>query len=167
MSATEKRSTDFKKMIKKDNLPKFLNKAYRFLKYRPRSEKEIVNYLKKKKATPLMVRRILAVLRKQNYLNDQEFVAWWLEQRSTFRPRGKMALRAELRQKGVDQSLVNQALIEIDELPLAMKVVAQQKKKIGQKIGKRVLKHKMAAALGRRGFAWGTINKVLEKTFSK
>lgn len=132
---------------------KLLDKAYRFLSFRPRSEKEIKNYLKKKKAPDKIAQKIIDELKKQKLIDDLEFAYWWVEQRNTFRPKGKIALQVELRQKGVDREIAQRVIDEtVDEFALAKKVF--QKKKA-------------PALLARRGFSWATIKKVLDKSAKK
>lgn len=153
-------------MAKKDKFQKLLDKTYRYLSHRPRSEKEIRNYLKKKKASPAAVAKIFAVLKEQKLVDDVAFAVWWVEQRATFRPRGKMGLRAELRQKGIESGLIEEVVGSVDELPLARQVF-NKKQKTYQRLGKREYQRKMSAALSRRGFSWSTIKTVLDSAGTK
>ncbi len=52
---------------------KFLNLAYRYLSYRPRSEKEVVDHLTKKKVNEKTITKIVARLKEQNYLDDEDW----------------------------------------------------------------------------------------------
>jgi len=79
------------------NFQRLLDKATRFLSSRPRSEKEIKDYLFKKRPKDEELReKVLVELRTLNLINDKDFVKWWLDQRSTFRPRGERLLIMEL-----------------------------------------------------------------------
>lgn len=135
-----------------DRLQKLLDKIYRFLAIRPRSEKELFNYLKKKKALPAETEKIFNLLKQQNLLNDSAFAEWWIDQRATFRPKGKIALKAELKQKGISEEIINLALAEIDEFALAKKALEKKTN---------LDKQKLINFLSYRGFSWGTIKKVL------
>ena len=131
---------------------KLLDKVYRFLAVRPRSEKEITDYFKRKKASPEATEKIFSLLKQQNLIDDPAFAGWWVEQRSTFRPKGKIALKSELKQKGIAPEIIEKELEEIDELSLAQKALARKKFKSTQKL---------ITFLSYRGFSWQTIKKVL------
>ncbi len=85
-----------------------------------------------------------------------------MEQRSTFRPRGKFGLAAELRQKGVDKTIIKRVIDEkVDELFLAKELV-KKKAKSYQSLPREERRQKMAAFLARRGFSWSTIKSSID-----
>lgn len=150
-------------LIFKNESQKLLDKTYRLLSFRPRSEKEIHDYLKKKKALPKLSSWVIKKLKVQKMINDQTFAVWWVEQRSTFRPRGKMGLRMELAQKGINREIAGKVIDEmVDELALAQKA-AQKKMKALNKLDDQEFRKKMAAFLSRRGFSWETIKTVIDR----
>jgi len=150
-------------LIFKNKLGKSLDRVYHFLSYRPRSEKEVRDYLKKKKIDEEITEEIIDKVKKLGYINDLEFAHWWVEQRSTFRPRGKRALRVELRQKWIAPEIINEVLNSItDEVFLAQKAI-QKKMEIYKKLPLRESRQKAVAYLQRRGFSWETIKKVLNE----
>ena len=160
---TEKQVED---LIFKNEFQKLLDKAYRILSLRPRSEKEVKDYLAKKKATPKVAQKIIAKLKKLNHLNDQEFARWWVEQRSTFRPRGKFGLVAELRQKGVAKEVIDRVIKKVDEMSLARKA-AQKKIRSYKRLNPREFREKMTAFLARRGFSWSVIKVTIDDFLKK
>lgn len=144
-----------------------IDKVYRFISLRPRSEKELKVYLHGKHTSLQDSEKIFTLLKKQGLINDSAFVDWWLEQRATFRPRGKRALMVELRQKGISQDLIEEALSKnLDELTLAQKAL-QRKLKLYDRLPDREKKAKLSAYLNRNGFSWETIKKALEEDFKK
>jgi len=150
-------------LVLKNEIGKSLDRVYRFLSYRPRSEKEIRDYLRKKEVEEKIVEKVVSKVKKLGYVDDLEFVRWWVEQRSTFRPRGKHVLTIELRQKGVAPEIIDQVLGEsIEEVPLAQKAI---QKKINEylKLPPRQSRQKIVTYLQRRGFSWETIEKILNK----
>lgn len=172
--------SEIEEIIKEGEFQKVYDKALRFLSYRPRSEKEIKDYLYKKKVGEETKKLVLNKLKKRNLINDQEFALWWVEQRISFRPRGKILLEQELRKKGVDRETVREVLEKVFqkevetkdaiayrlspsfEFELALKAA---KKKLSQykKLSSFEFKKKMTAFLARRGFSWEVIKEVLEK----
>lgn len=141
---------------------KLLDKIYRFLSIRPRSEKEVKDYLKKRKAPDDVAEKIFKILREQQLIDDEAFAGWWIEQRSTFRPKGKIGLKAELKQKGIDGKIIEEALSQVDELDLAKKAV-QKKIKIFVGLSPQNFRQKISTFLSYRGFSWSTIKKILDK----
>jgi len=153
-------------LIFKNQFQKMLDRTLRLISRRPRSEKEIRDYLKKKKATSKLSQKLIKKLKKLGQLDDQTFAFWWVEQRTAFRPRGKFGLIMELRQKGIDQEMIDKAIEPINELPLAEKT-AKRKAKILKNLPKEKVYQKLSAFLARRGFSWETIKKVVAKELSK
>jgi regulatory protein len=125
-------------------------KVLRFLTFRPRSQKEVENYLDRKRVDPVDKLKLLKRLKQLNFLNDEEFAQWLIEQRARLKPKGKRALRQELRQKGIKPEIVEKALQAVNEVVEAKKIVAKKK----------LAAEKMAALLVRRGFSWETIKTV-------
>jgi len=139
-----------------------LDKVYRFLSLRPRSEKEVADYLKKRKISSSDFEKIFKILKEQKLVDDWEFVKWWLEQRETFKPKGKIALRAELKQKGIAEEIIEKALAQINEESLAKKALAK-KAKVYQRLSPEEFFRKISQFLSYRGFSWQTIEKVAKK----
>lgn len=153
-----------------DNFQKFYDRALRFLSYRPRSEKEITNFLKKKKVEPPIISKIIKKLKEQNFINDEEFTKWWIEQRTHFRPRGIRVIKLELRQKGISQEIIDEILsnedIKILSEESARKLI--EKKIISYKgLPKQELYQKLSQFLLRRGFDWETVKEVIDEVLKK
>lgn len=150
-------------LIFKNEFQKLLNRALRLISRRPRSEKEVRDYLRRKKSPPELIEKVIKKLKQLKQVNDLEFARWWVEQRSTFRPRGKFGLTMELRQKGVNEKIIKQVINEkVKELPLAQKL-AQKKFKAYKNLPREERYQKMSAFLARRGFSWEIIKKVVAK----
>ncbi|MBI1919250.1 RecX family transcriptional regulator [Candidatus Microgenomates bacterium] len=153
-----------------DLFQKFYDRALRFLSYRPRSEKEIADFLAKKKVTPVVVAKILKKLKEQNLVNDREFTKWWVEQRTKFRPRGLRVIKMELKQKGIKPELIEK-IISNDQFLISNKEAVKKLiiKKITNYKGlpKRELYHKLSQFLLRRGFDWDTVKNAVDDSLGK
>jgi len=150
-------------LVAKDRLGKAQEQIYRFLSYRPRSEKEIYDYLGKKKLKDEEKEKIIKNLKEEKLIDDLEFARWFLEQRQTFRPKGSYALRQELRQKGIGEKIINQVLPNREEeLSLAKKALVKAEKKYASFLG-REKKEKLMAYLRRRGFSWEAVKKAVDE----
>lgn len=153
-------------LVFKNEFQKLLDKTLRLISRRPRSEKEIRDYLRKKKSPSKLIEAVVKKLKQLRQIDDAAFASWWVEQRTTFRPRGKFGLTMELRQKGIDKTIINKAINKVDELPLAARL-AQKKLKVYKNLPREEFYQKMSAYLARRGFSWETIKKVVAKFLEK
>jgi regulatory protein len=166
-------------LIAADQVERLVNKAFKFLSYRPRSEKETRDHLLwkgrlrevkgelEKQKYGESVEQAIRKLKKLKQLDDQEFAKWWVEQRSRFNPRGQIFLKKELQSKGVGKNIIDQVLnnnIET-QVQLAMKA-ATKKVKSCQKLDQHEFKTKLGQYLVRRGFNWEVTKKVVD-TFLK
>lgn len=155
-------------MTKKLDFPKLLERVLKFLSIRPRSRQEIINYLKKKIPQDEILReKVLKETETLDLIDDRDFACWWIEQRITFRPKGKKALFFELRQKGLGKDLIEEILNEkIDEMVL-IKPLAWKRWLSLKRLPKEVAQQKLIGFLSRRGFSWETIKKVLDEINKK
>lgn len=137
-----------------------LQRSLHFLSYRPRSEKEITDHLRKHKTPTPVLEQVLERLKANGMVDDLKFAQMWLENRSTFRPRGAFALRTELRQKGIADSTIEQVLDGLDERELAYQAGRNKAAKI-RSSDDETFKKKLYGFLSRRGFSYGTISEVM------
>ena len=86
--------------------------ALRFLESRARSAAEVRGRLVRHGYRPDLVEGCIGRLVELGMLDDAAFAQAWVESRDRARPRGERALRAELRQKGVDRSVVDEVIQE-------------------------------------------------------
>lgn len=157
-------------------LAKLYSKALNLLSFRPRSVKEINSklnlYLKKISsltgpAGSKLINQTIAKLKQQKLLDDQQFVDWWFNQRSTHKPKGNLALKAELWQKGISRDLINQALLTpVQEKQLALKLSRRRLSKISS-LPYQFKKTKLIQFLRQRGFTSSTIFSVVDELIPK
>src|SRR3972149_12228071 len=149
-------------IVKKGEFQKTLDKLLKFATIRPRSEKEIKDWFKRKKVHESIHKELFNRLKRLELLDDAQFALWWVGQRSQFKPRGKRALEAELRMKGIKKETIETVLREeeIDEVKIAKEMLANKSYK-WRNLPKREASLKMSQFLFRKGFAWATIKEVL------
>jgi regulatory protein len=145
------------------------NKAYahaiRFLGFRARSQAEMARYLRDKGYSAEVADEIVGRLVNEQYLDDEAFARFWLEDRERFRPRGQSALRYELRQKGIADEVIDTVLADLDEDELAWKAV-ERKLSHWKNLAEQDLKKKIVGFLSRRGFSYETANEVFNRAWS-
>lgn len=161
---------EIKHIIEASDRQKILDKVFNFLSYRPRSKKEVRDYLVRKKVDGEEITDIVKDLSERKYLDDEEFARWWIEQRMTFRPAGRRLLKMELQQKGVEEEVVEKILgdkeIKISGEGLT-RTVAEKKWKVLGRLPSQEAREKLVAALARRGFDWETIKRVVDEVIKK
>jgi regulatory protein len=147
-----------------DERNRAFERAVRFLSYRPRSQVEVERHLRRKAIAEEVIGDVIARLERAKYLDDEEFARFWLENRERFRPRGRRALRYELRQKGVSDEIVTRLLEEADDEAAAWQAVEGRLTRWAHLPGGE-FRQKMAGYLSRRGFDYSTISLTLEKAY--
>ncbi len=140
--------------------------ALKFLSYRPRSEAEIRNNLCKHDIDETIILDVLQRLKKSGLLHDRDFARNWVANRNEFSPRGRRALRAELRQKRVADDLIDEALAELDETTLAERAARQKAHKVHTDDWQTFFR-KMAGFLGRRGFNYEIIREIVPRLWAE
>ena len=149
-----------------DNVEIALQRALNFLSYRPRSEDEVRRNLIKHGYDEPIIEEILSRLRRGRLVDDENFAELWVENRSEFRPRGGRMLRQELRQKGISDQVIAEALEELDEDELALKA-ARKKARRYRELEWMDFRKKMSGFLARRGFNYGIISTVVPKVWEE
>lgn len=140
--------------------------AMLFLSYRARSEEEIRQNLCKHEIPEAVIEETLERLRRDGFANDKQFARAWVENRSTFRPRGRRLLALELRQKGLDDTSIQSALEGVDEEILAF-AAAQKKARRLQALEWNEFRRKLSDFLARRGFSYSVISSTVSRTWKE
>lgn len=142
-------------------------KALHFLSYRPRSSAEVRQNLTKRGILEPIVEEAIARLQRAGLVNDQDFARAWVENRNTFRPRGKSALRMELRQKGLSDEIVQSVLEEgVDEEALAYEAARKQARRYAG-LDWNEFRQKLGGFLARRGFSYTILAPVVSKVWKE
>ena len=109
-----------------------------------------------------VVQGVIQRLGADKLIDDVAFAAFWVENRSAFRPRGRRALRVELRQKGVSDEVIETVLEKVDELSDGRRAAVQKMSRL-QGLPASEWRQKMREFLSRRGFDYEIINDVIEE----
>ncbi|MEJ5246761.1 MAG: RecX family transcriptional regulator [Caldilinea sp.] len=149
-----------------DAVEKAYQAALRFLASRPRSRAEVERRLAAKGHAAEAIAPALERLEAHGYLDDASFAAYWVENRSRFRPRSAAAVRHELRQKGVDAETIRSALGELDEDEAAWAAVAQRLER-WRGLTKEQLTQKIMNYLARRGFGYEIAQRTARRAWAQ
>jgi len=152
---------------------KAFDRAIRFLGVRPRSEWEVRQNLRRYRPrggetlTEAQIEQVIERLQTRQYLNDEEFARYWVEQRNQFKPRSPQALRYELRRKGVAAQIVD-SIIEQETDPRSAALDAARRQAYRwHTLEEAEFQKKMAALLQRRGFRWEIIRDVIQQVWQE
>lgn len=125
--------------LSREELAKFreiskLDKVYglvlRLIVRRPRSEKELRDYFKRKNQDESAAQTILNKLSNIGLLNDEDFARRWVGSRRLLKPVSKRRLVRELRQKGITNEIIDKTLAEDQTTDLdTLKELIERKRK--------------------------------------
>ncbi len=142
--------------------------AVRLLAVRPRSTAELRLRLRQQRVPEGQVRAVVRDLTDAGYLNDLAFARAWISARLASRPCGVRRLRGELREKGVAAPLIEQAIwealgeedVSAVEERFARALIARRSH-VYSRLAPETRLRRIAGLLERRGFASGTIARLL------
>jgi regulatory protein len=158
---------EINRLKQQDTLEVAYLKMLHFLGYRPRSETEIQRKLSEQGFEEDVVNGTIQRLKEHGFLGDEQFAHDWVENRTTFRPRGKRLLAMELRQKGVDEEAIQRALAETgDEDNLAYQTAVKYAHRLAG-VDWETFRKRLGAFLMRRGFSYGTIAPILRQVWDE
>ena len=125
--------------------------ALRYLSHRPRSESEVRTRLRRDFPGPL-VEEIIAEFKEQALLDDVKFAKMWSDGRDSTKPRSTWAIKQELRAKGINDNLAEQAVQGIDNEDAAYRAAEPLAHRIhGNDIAN--FRHRLQGLLKHRGFS--------------
>jgi len=163
--------SQIEKLIKENELGKLMDQSLRFLSFRPRSEKEVVDYLIGKisrkenikysqvKESPL-IKQVVVKLKKYKYLDDFEFANWLVRSRIRSKPQGLSRIKFDLKRKGIDNEIIDSIIAKYPDQTVLAKRAIEKKLANWQKLPKGDFKKKIYAYLISRGFNFETIGEV-------
>lgn len=142
-------------------------KALHFLGYRPRSSAEVRQNLTKKGISDDLVEQTVTRLQQAGLINDQEFASAWVENRNTFQPRSRSALRMELHRKGLNDEVIQPVLDEQVEEPALVQEAARKYAHRLAGLEWPEFRRKLGGFLARRGFSYDTLTPVVSEIWKE
>jgi len=137
-------------------------RALGFLGYRPRSYAEVEAYLARRKASPAVAQTVITRLAAVGLVDDEAFARYWVENRESFRPRGRRSLRFELRRKGVPDAVVESATGDIDEAQSAYRAAQDRAQRLS-KLDYQTFRRRLGGFLQRRGFDYAVVKETVDR----
>ncbi|HET7656962.1 MAG TPA: recombination regulator RecX [Bacillales bacterium] len=106
---------EWREILFEDEVKKAFNMAVNFLSYRMRSVNEIQEYLKKKEFADEVSAQVVERLKRLRYIDDEEFAKMFVESRKRSSSKGPVAIKQELKKKGVPEQETAEALDRFTE----------------------------------------------------
>lgn len=156
---------ELQRIVHAELVSKAREKALKLLEYRARSRAEIARRLIRAGFAEDVVEETLERLEGLGFVNDEEFSRTWVNHRLGGKPMGRARIRWELRQKGVPNDVVEEALSAVDadtEHQSAMDAARRRWEKDNDP-DERSKRRRLASYLRRQGFGWDTITEVLNE----
>ncbi len=151
-----------KKSEKKPRNKSPFNYSLKLLGKRKYSVYQLQNKLQQK---GFEYKEVIRKLKKEGLLDDLDFAESFIRTKDLLSPRGSIALKWELKKRGIDEETIAKALekVERDEGHLAQKLAFSRLKSMGPSVPKEVKLRRIISLLQRRGFSSGIIYKIIRQ----
>lgn len=141
------------------------NSACRLISYRPRCEREIKERLERKGFNHEPIQQTIDRLKEKGLINDAAFARFWAENRASFKPQSSSLTLLELKRKGLTEQEAREAVKDHDDFENACRAALSRAKKMPP-LDYEVFYRRLGSFLKRRGFSYGAIKPVIEKTWN-
>jgi len=143
-----------------------LKGAYRYLGYRPRSEAEMRQWLRRRGFGDETGERVLQELKNQRLVDDEAFARYWKENRQLHRPRSRDMVKLELKQKGIDPETADHVTRDMDDEASGYEAAVKRVRYLAS-LDYGEFHLRLASYLQRRGFSYGVIISVVKRLWEE
>lgn len=151
-------------LVESDQHQRCFSAATRYLSYRPRSESELRDRLRRRGFDAATMEAVIGRLKEQGLVDDTAFARYWAENRESFSPRSRWLTRVELRQKGIADDTIVSAVDVIDDEASAYKAALSKAHSLRQ-VNYVDFRRRLGEYLKRRGFTYGVISHAVEQVW--
>jgi regulatory protein len=145
-----------------DYFNRCFNAAIRYLGYRPRSEFEIRERLRQRGFSTDSIDSVIVRLKEQGLVDDAAFAQFWKDNRELFSPRSQWLIRLELRQKRVDEDIIERVVSTLDDEDSAYRAATSKARSLPCS-DYQSSRRRLGGYLKRRGFSYGVISHTVER----
>lgn len=136
--------------------------ALKYISFKRRTKKEIINKLEEKDFSGDIIERVTALFEKYGYIDDYAYAGAYLKDKFNLKGTGVKRIEYELKQRGVNEEIINKVIGEndFDETKKALYLV---EKKYGCSLSLDIKeKRRIEGFLLRKGYSFETIQNVFE-----
>ena len=157
-SGQEVNATQLMTLRKLSTDDKLYNRALRYVAMRTRTTQEMRRYLQRLEASEELITELIIKLTGLELLNDQKYAVSFVRDRQLLRPTSRRKLQLELKQKGITESTICQALEENEQADSheIEAVIVKKRRQIKYQDDQKLMQY-----LARQGFGYGDIKRAL------
>ncbi len=150
------------RIIKEGEGERIWERLLKFVSFRQRTEKEVIDWFERKKTPFIIGKKYLSKLKKLNLLDDTRFAHSFVEDRLSFNPKPKRVLLLELIKKGVSKDTAEEVLndFEFDEESQIKNLLLKHQNR-WKNLEPRAAKQKKARFLVGKGYSWELVRKIV------
>ena len=140
--------------------------ALRLLDARPRTRHELATALARRRVPDDAATTVLDRLSDVGLVDDAAFASAWVDSRHAGRGLGRQALAGELRRKGIDRTVAEDALGAItvdDEIAAAREIVARRLRSMPDDLTRVARSRRLFGLLARKGIPAGVAQRVVRE----
>lgn len=150
------------------NFEDVLDRAAKYLAYKPRTSKQLRDHLKSRGAGQEDIARCIEMMESYHLLDDMEFTRMYIESRLAS-GKGMNRIRQELKQAGIDSTMIEDAMLLVEDMPDEYEMALDQARAAIEAentaemdhAGRQKLMGKLARRLGSRGFSTDTVYRAV------
>ena len=151
---------ELEELKKASECGKLYQRTLEWVLLRPRSRREVYDYLCKKiyekKIDKGYIEQIIKRLEEKKYIDDFEFARWYVENRLVKKGVSQKRLQMELMKKGVSREIIDEVLDGRDEREEIRKMIEKKQAKYDDS-------QKLMAYLCRQGFSYDLVKELVEE----
>ncbi|MFH1775378.1 MAG: RecX family transcriptional regulator [Chloroflexota bacterium] len=153
-------------LLKADKFHRCLEAALSYLSYRPQSESEIRQRLKRRGFAGDSIEGALSKLKEQELIDDTAFAHFWKENRDSFNPRSQRLIRLELGRKGIATGTIDQVVDDASDSDNAYRATRRKARSLplADYPG---FRRRLGEYLRRRGFSYDVINHTVSRMWQE
>ncbi|MGT2929189.1 recombination regulator RecX [Streptococcus dentasini] len=139
------------------------NLALYFLSFKPRTQREVKNYLAQHNLSELNVLKVLDNLKEECWIDDYQYAENFINQNFYTGDKGPFILSQKLQQKGITRAVCETILAEKDFFDLAQRVGQKLFRKYEGRYPTKATKDKVQQSLLQKGFDTSTVRAVIDE----
>lgn len=141
------------------------NYVYFLLSRSAKTNKEIINKLKRKKYEENVIKEVVKEIEDLGLINDEKYALDFASDRLNFKKSGSILIRKQLLQKGIDEKIIDDALKKVfnnvDEFKVSLEL-GRKRIKLYKKIDRNIIARRLQGFLLRRGYSFDIVLKVIK-----
>jgi regulatory protein len=143
-----------------------MDAAAHYLSYRPRSESEVRQRLRRRGFDDETVEAVISRLKEKQLIDDVAFSEYWRNNRMTFSPRSARLIKLELRRKGVAAETINEALKNVNDENSVYEAGLKKARRVSES-DYDDFRRRLYDYLRRRGYSYESVSYAIERLWEE